>query len=124
MAGYEDMTTEQLKTEAAAMLAEVERREAEDPARAAVDAAVQAYADQQGLTVLQAWRALAPEDVDVPDDPEPEPAPDAPEWEQRYGHNAYQVGDLVTYNGKVYRNVWAGNTYTPEAYPQGWEEVG
>lgn len=123
MAGYEDMTIEQLRAEAAAMLAEVERREAEGTARAAVDEAVQAYADSQGLTVLQAWRALAPEGVDVPDDPEPEPLPDAPEWEQRQAHNPYMTGDLVSFEGRVYRCVTNNNTWTPRAYPQGWEEV-
>lgn len=118
------MTIQQLRDEAAAMLAEVERREAEGTARATVVEAVQAYADSQGLTVLQAWRALAPEGVEVPKDPEPEPLPDAPEWEQRQAHNPYMAGDLVTYEGRVYRCVTDNNTWTPRAYPQGWEEVG
>ena len=123
--GYEDMTTQQLRDEAAAMLAEVERREAEAIDRAAVDEAIQAYADSQGLTVLQAWRALAPEGVDVPDDPEPEPVPEAPEFVQPTGgHDAYQTGDLVTFEGRVYRARQDGVVWSPAAYPQAWEEVG
>lgn len=117
------MTVEELRAAAAAMLAEVERREAEATARATVDQAVAAYADYQGLTVLQAWRVLAPEGIDVPDDPEPEPLPEAPEWVAPTGaHDAYSNGDLVTYRGKVYRSRINSNTWSPAAYPQGWEE--
>ena len=122
--GYEDMTIQQLRDEAAAMLAEVERREAEDTARAAVVEAVHAYADFRGITVLQAWRALVPEGVDVPDDPEPEPIPDAPEYKQPTGaHDAYQAGDRVTFQGRVYEAVINAVVWSPLAYPQAWKEV-
>lgn len=124
MTSYDDMTTTELRDAAAAMLAEVERREAEETARAAVDEAVAAYAGSQGLTVLQAWRALAPAGVDVPDDPEPEPVPDAPEWVAPTGaHDAYMIGALVTYRGRVYRSLINGNSWSPAAYPPGWEEI-
>lgn len=122
--GYGDMTIQQLRDEAAAILAEVERREAEANARAAVDEAVQAYADAQNLTVLQAWRALVPEGVQVPDDPEPDPAPDAPEYVQPTGaHDAYRKGDMVTFQGRVYRAVIDAVVWSPLAYPQAWKEV-
>lgn len=117
------MTSEQIRELIAAAERTLAERAELVSAEQAVTAAIQAYADAAGVTTLQAWRALAPEGVEIPPDPEPEPVPDAPEWEQRYGHNAYQVGDLVTYKGKVYKNLWAGNTYTPAAYPQGWEEI-
>lgn len=124
MSSYDEMTTDELRGTAAAMLAEVERREAEQLSRAAVETAVAAYADAQGLTVLQAWRALAPEGVDIPDDPEPEPAPVAPEFVQPTGaHNAYQAGDLVTFQGRIYRSRIDNNAYSPLAYPQGWEAI-
>lgn len=110
----------ELIKEAQAML---DRLEAEDTARKSVDDAVEAYADGQGLTVLQAWRVLVPEGVEVPDDPEPEPFPDAPEYVPPTGaHDAYDKGDLVTYRGKVYRSRINANTWSPAAYPQGWEE--
>ena len=122
--GYGDMTIQQLRDEAAAILAEVERREAEANARAAVDEAVQAYADAQNLTVLQAWRALVPEGVQVPDDPEPAPIPDAPAYVQPTGaHDAYQAGDRVTFRGRVYEAVINAVTWSPRAYPQAWKEV-
>lgn len=122
---YSDMTTTELREACAGMQAELERREAEQTTRTAVDDAVQAYADSQGLTVLQAWRALAPEGVEVPNDPEPEPLPDAPEFVAPSGaHDAYSIGDLVTFKGRVYRSRISGNTWSPAAYPQGGEELG
>ena len=118
------MTTAELRDAAAGMLAEVERREAEEAARRAVDEAVQVYAEAQGLTVLQAWRALAPEGVDVPDDPAPAPAPDAPAYVQPTGaHDAYQAGDRVTFQGRVYEAVINAVVWSPLAYPQAWKEV-
>ena len=121
---YVDMTVEQLRDEAAAMLAEVERREAELVARRAVSDAVQVYAEGQALTVLQAWRALVPEGVRVPDDPEPEPIPDAPAYVQPTGaHDAYQAGDRVTFQGRVYEAVINAVVWSPLAYPQAWKEV-
>ena len=46
-----------------------------------------------------------------------------PEWEQPGSTNAYQIGDKVRYNGKVYESVIANNIWSPESYPQGWHEV-
>ena len=55
--------------------------------------------------------------------PEPAPEPEEwPEWVQPTGaHDAYGVGDKVTYNGKHYVSKIAGNVWSPDAYPQGWE---
>lgn len=45
-----------------------------------------------------------------------------PIWSQPTGaHDAYNVGDVVDYNGTLYRSTMDGNTYSPEAYPAGWE---
>lgn len=124
MAGYDDMTTAELRSAAAAMLAVVQRREAEEGARRAVDDAVQAYADTQGLTLLQAWRVLAPEGVDIPPDPAPEPVPNAPEYVAPTGtHDAYGKGDLVTFGGAVYECLIGACTWSPAAYPQAWKKV-
>lgn len=46
-----------------------------------------------------------------------------PEWEQPGSTNAYQIGDKVRYNGKVYESVIANNIWSPESYPAGWREV-
>ena len=55
--------------------------------------------------------------------PEPAPEPEEwPEWVQPTGaHDAYGVGDKVTYNGKYYVSKIAGNVWSPDAYPAGWE---
>ena len=76
----------------------------------------------------QDWDVDEPE----PEQPEPEqpeeggndddPYADVPDFVQPTGaHDAYNVGDRVKYNGHVYESLIAGNTYSPEAYPQGWK---
>lgn len=45
-----------------------------------------------------------------------------PVWSQPTGaHDAYNTGDIVNYNGTLYRSVIDGNVYSPVAYPAGWE---
>lgn len=47
-----------------------------------------------------------------------------PVWSQPTGaHDAYNNGDIVNYNGTLYRSLMDGNTYSPDAYPAGWEKV-
>ena len=47
-----------------------------------------------------------------------------PVWSQPTGaHDAYNVGDIVEYNGVLYQSIINGNTYSPDAYPAGWELV-
>lgn len=44
-----------------------------------------------------------------------------PTWSQPTGaHDAYNNGDIVNYNGTLYRSLIDGNVYSPEAYPAGW----
>lgn len=48
----------------------------------------------------------------------------APEWVQPSGsHDAYQTGDTVTFEGAEYKSLIDGNTWSPAAYPQGWEKI-
>ena len=45
-----------------------------------------------------------------------------PEWVQPLGAtDAYNKGDIVSYNGKLYRSTIDGNVWAPDAYPAGWE---
>lgn len=47
-----------------------------------------------------------------------------PVWSQPTGsHDAYNTGDIVEYNGTLYKSLINGNVYSPDAYPQGWELV-
>lgn len=45
-----------------------------------------------------------------------------PVWSQPTGaHDAYNTGDIVDYQGALYRCTIDGNVWSPDAYPQGWE---
>ena len=47
-----------------------------------------------------------------------------PVWSQPTGaHDAYNTGDIVNYNGTLYKSLIDGNVWAPDAYPQGWEKV-
>ena len=46
-----------------------------------------------------------------------------PEWVQPLGAtDAYNKGDIVSYNGKLYRSLIDGNVWNPAEYTTGWEE--
>lgn len=52
-----------------------------------------------------------------------EPANEWPEYVQPTGaHDAYHVGDKITYNGKHYTCLIDGCVWTPDAYQQGWRK--
>lgn len=45
-----------------------------------------------------------------------------PIWSQPSGaHDAYNAGDIVNYNGTLYISLIDGNSWSPDAYPAGWE---
>lgn len=45
-----------------------------------------------------------------------------PIWSKPTGaHDAYNIGDIVDYNGALYKSLIDGNVYSPEEYPAGWE---
>ena len=44
-----------------------------------------------------------------------------PEWVQPLGvSDAYNTGDIVSYNGVLYESTIDGNVWSPDAYPAGW----
>ena len=52
------------------------------------------------------------------------PAETIPDFVQPTGaHDAYNIGDKVKFEGKIYESLINGNTYSPAAYPLGWKEV-
>ena len=85
----------------------------------------------QGWEVLHggaSWVSLTPANVFEPGVSswrEVVPEGSAPsEWVQPSGAtDAYNAGDQVTYNGEVFESVIDANTWSPSAYPQGWELV-
>lgn len=45
-----------------------------------------------------------------------------PEWVQPLGtSDAYNTGDVVSYNGTLYESTVDGNVWSPDAYPAGWK---
>lgn len=45
-----------------------------------------------------------------------------PVWSKPSGsHDAYNSGDIVEYNGTLYKSLIDGNVYSPDEYPAGWE---
>lgn len=59
---------------------------------------------------------------ETPDDPEEPSEETVPEWVQPTGaENAYNTGDVVMYNGQKYQSTIDGNTWSPDAYPAGWQ---
>lgn len=45
-----------------------------------------------------------------------------PVWTQPTGaHDAYNKGDIVDYNGTLYKSLINGNVWSPDEYPAGWE---
>ena len=46
-----------------------------------------------------------------------------PEWVQPLGaSDAYNTGDIVSYNGTLYQSTIDANVWAPDAYPAGWTE--
>lgn len=47
-----------------------------------------------------------------------------PVWTKPSGaHDAYNMGDIVDYNGTLYKSLIDGNVYSPDEYAAGWEVV-
>ena len=63
---------------------------------------------------VSGWREVATEDPDTGD-------PGVPDFVQPTGaHDAYQIGDCVRFDGKVYESKVDGNAYSPSVYPLNW----
>ena len=53
-----------------------------------------------------------------------EPVEEYPEYVKPTGaHDAYKIGDKITYNGKHYECIFDNCVWNPDECPQGWEEV-
>lgn len=70
------------------------------------------------------WEEYTEESPTEPTDPSEPSTDDVPDFVQPTGaHDAYAKGDKVKYNDKVYESLMDGNTYAPDAYPDGWKEI-
>lgn len=82
------------------------------------------YADLQTQIDKLADRVTALENKQESTGSEEPTEDEYPEYVQPTGaHDAYHVGDKITYNGKHYECIYDGCVWTPDAYPQGWELV-
>ena len=46
-----------------------------------------------------------------------------PAWKKPTGaHDAYNIGDVVTFEGSTYESLIKANTYSPTEYPAGWKK--
>lgn len=83
------------------------------------------YENMQSLEERISLLEQEGEDTEEPTEPtEPVEEEEYPEYIQPTGaHDAYKTGDKITYNGKKYICKLDNCVWTPDAYPQGWEEV-
>jgi len=52
------------------------------------------------------------------------PAGVIPDWVQPTGaHDAYNIGDKVRFNNKIYESKINANVWSPTVYPAGWKEI-
>ena len=69
------------------------------------------------------WKEVSSTGGGGSEEPE-QPTEEYPEWVQPTGqHDAYMIGDKVTFNDRHYESIIDYNTWSPEAYPAGWKEV-
>lgn len=73
---------------------------------------------------LEARVSLLEQETGQEEPTEPEPVEEYPLYKQPTGaHDAYNTGDKITYNNKKYVCKMDGCVWSPDTYPQGWEEV-
>ena len=102
-------------------ISEEEKSELDNLARSKAKAE-NSYDIQKQLDSIFA-RLEALENKDTAED-STESAEEYPEFVQPTGaHDAYKIGDKITYNGKKYICKLDNCVWSPNTYPQGWEEV-
>ena len=56
--------------------------------------------------------------------PKVQPGEDYPPWVQPTGaHDAYNIGDRVSFEGQNYESLIDANVWSPTAYPAGWKVI-
>ena len=114
----ESAITEEEKTELDSLAREnVKAENSYAPLQEQID---KLYADMKELEARIGLLEQEGQDTEEPQ----EPVEEYPEYVQPTGaHDAYHVGDKITYNGKKYICKLDNCVWTPDAYPAGWEEV-
>ena len=105
-------------------VSEAEKSELDELARAKAKAENSYDIQKQLDNIFARLEALENRNTETEDTETTEPADEYPEFVQPTGaHDAYQVGDKVTYNGKKYICKLENCVWSPDTYPAGWEEV-
>lgn len=68
---------------------------------------------EPGATGVAQWQECNEDGSDIVDDT-------IAEWKAGV---TYQVGDMITYNGKTYKCILTNCVWSPTDYPSGWEEI-
>ena len=109
----------------------------EELIRAARECAADTLEVDAKTEILALWDAVhelqrqiaeltAPTEDDGGEEPGENPVtePEIPEYIQPTGaHDAYNAGDLVSYQGEVWRCIMNNCVWAPDVYPAGWEKV-
>ena len=104
-------------------LSKEEKEELEDEARQNA-IPKNSYADLQTQIDKLADRVTALENKQESTGSEEPTEDEYPEYVQPTGaHDAYKIGDKITYNGKKYECIYDGCVWTPDAYPAGWKLI-
>lgn len=84
------------------------------------------------------WRLIERHDTEPPEDPDEDEDEDPgdddqdnddpglifPEWVKPTGaHDAYEEGDVVTFEGQAWESLISANTWKPTENPSGWQQV-
>lgn len=114
-----------------------EREELVELAREAADPEASLAPVVERVTALEEWRRSVESRLAALEsgggqgggteggETDPEPADEWPDYVQPTGaHDAYHVGDKITWQGKRYTCKMDGCVWDPGAYPAGWEYAG
>lgn len=105
-------------------ISEAEKSELDELARSQAKAENSYDIQKQLDNIFARLEALENKNTEVEDTETTEPIEEYPEFVKPAGaHDAYQVGDKVTYNGKKYMCKLENCVWSPDTYPAGWEEV-
>ena len=104
-------------------LTKEQKEELEEEARKNANP-VNSYADLQTQIDKLADRVTALKNKQESTGSEEPTEEEYPEYVQPTGaHDAYHVGDKITYNGNHYECIFNGCVWTPDAYPAGWKLI-
>lgn len=84
---------------------------------------LQSQIEALAIRVSELERRVSAIESGSPEDPPVDPG-EYPEYKKPSGaHDAYNIGDKVTFEGEHYECIMDGCVWNPTEYPQGWKKV-